>query len=256
MSNSSDDLKTLPLTAYELNSGAAIIRRAPSTREWMDKTAQRYAYRCLPLVIANQQGWQILSPFGFSATWNGSKAKEGVTFTFDDEPSNLVSSHFGSGIITFSIAYIFQTPEGHNLWTRGPVNAPKDGIAPLDGVIETDWSPYTFTMNWQITRSGHPVRFEAGEPICQILPFPRHYLETFEPRIQPIANNKPLLDQYTRWNQSRSSFIKDLATEGSKAREEQWQRTYMHGRDQDGRQFSEHQTKLSLNEFHRDTQEK
>nr|WP_234844589.1 DUF6065 family protein [Sinorhizobium meliloti] len=24
-----------------------------------------------------------------------------------------------------------------------------------DGIIETDWSPYTFTMNWRFTRAGH-----------------------------------------------------------------------------------------------------
>jgi Family of unknown function (DUF6065) len=29
-------------------------------RAWMDATDQRFAYRCLPLNIANAHGWEIL----------------------------------------------------------------------------------------------------------------------------------------------------------------------------------------------------
>ena len=39
---------------------------------------------------------------------------------------------------------------------QGPINRPKDGIAALPGIIETDWSPYSFTMNWMFTRPGTP----------------------------------------------------------------------------------------------------
>ena len=53
---------------------------------------------------------------------------------------------------------------------QGPINRPKDGIAALSGIIETDWSPYSFTMNWMFTRPGTPVRFEKGEPYCHIFP--------------------------------------------------------------------------------------
>ena len=34
---------------------------APLRREWMDTSADRYAYRCLPLLIANQAGWLALN---------------------------------------------------------------------------------------------------------------------------------------------------------------------------------------------------
>jgi Family of unknown function (DUF6065) len=43
---------------------------------------------------------------------------------------------------------VFRTPPGCNLYVRGPANSPKDGIAALEGIIETDWSEATFTMNW------------------------------------------------------------------------------------------------------------
>src|SRR4051812_49892163 len=51
---------------------------APISREWMDSAHQRHPYRCLPLVIANQCGWMLRNPVGFSAYWYGGVAAEGV----------------------------------------------------------------------------------------------------------------------------------------------------------------------------------
>ena len=34
----------------------------------------------------------------------------------------------------------------------GPFNQPKDAIQPLTAIVETDWAPFTFTMNWKFTR--------------------------------------------------------------------------------------------------------
>ena len=43
----------MKLTAYVIDGHTLDIRPAPIERAWMDNTAQRYAYRCLPLSIAN-----------------------------------------------------------------------------------------------------------------------------------------------------------------------------------------------------------
>jgi hypothetical protein len=161
----------------------------------------------------------------------------------------MITSHFGSGVLTFSVGYLMRTPPDTNLWIRGPVNMPKDGISPLEGIFETDWAPYTFTMNWQFTRADHPVTFRKGEPICRILPFPRNYLESFAPAIKPIGENPELKQQYDDWNASRSKFIEDLNNLEAEAVKEKWQRTYMKGQSPDGNVFASHQTKLSLKEF-------
>jgi len=237
------------LIAYDLCDDSLEIRAAPTQREWMDKTRERFAYRCLPLVIANQQGWQILCPCTFSAEWDGGSEKTNIRLSYAGHHSGMIDTHFGAGVLTFSIGLLFRTPPNHNIWVKGPSNHPKDGIYPLEGVIETDWSPYSFTMNWLFTRANHPVTFEKGEPICQIYPYPRNYLEKYRPEIVPIQKNPALQEQYTRWSLSRTTFIKDLEDPNSAARDEKWQRTYMHGKDQNGKAFPSHQTKLAIREF-------
>ena len=79
-------------------------------------------------------------------------------------------STFGSGILTFTIGYLFRTAPGYNLHVRGPANSPKDGIVALEGVVESDWTEAAFTMNWKVTRPNHPVVFEENEPIAMISP--------------------------------------------------------------------------------------
>ena len=44
---------------------------ATSSLKWVDTTSERFAHRCLPLLIANQNGWVILNSHRFRATWNG-----------------------------------------------------------------------------------------------------------------------------------------------------------------------------------------
>src|SRR5205807_231232 len=98
-----------------------------------------------------------------------------------------IKSHFGAGVVTFTIPYLFRTPKGVNLWVKGPTNYFKDGAAPLEGVVETDWAVSSFTMNWKLTRPGLPVRFARGEPICMIVPVPRGLAEELDPHQAPIA---------------------------------------------------------------------
>ena len=238
----------LELIAYQVSAETLPLRAAERRRDWMDATPDRYAYRCLPLVIANQAGWELLSPCDFTARWDGGPHKEAVTLHFDGAPSALIHAHFGSGILTFAAGYLFRTSHGYNLWCKGPANEPKDGIAPLDGIIETDWAPYPFTMNWKFTRPGD-VRFRSGEPIATLLPQRRGELARFVPSIRPIGLAPDLERQYGLWRESRSQFIADLNDPDSQARQQRWQRAYMQGRDADQREFPEHESKLQLAPF-------
>jgi len=239
----------LEITAYKIMDNPPPIRTADRKREWMDDTQDRFAYRCLPLSIANQTGWEILSPAGFTARWNGKNDLPAIKIKFDDEESPLIGSHFGHGVLTFTLGYLFRTTKAHNLWVKGPTNQFKDGISALEGLIETDWTPFTFTMNWQFTRKRHKIRFEKDEPICTILPYPRHYIGKFDPKLKVINENPKLYNQYVAWKDDREQFLRDLKNPDSEAVKAGWQKTYMKGEDQFGKVFAGHQTKVRTADF-------
>jgi len=242
----------MEITAYQVIEEPMEIRTADRRRQWMDDTTDRFAYRCLPLAIANQVGWEVLCPVGFTARWNGKDDLNAISIKFDGRnKTDLVGSHFGHGVLTFTLGYLFRTSKAQNIWVKGPTNMPKDGIAPLEGVIETDWTPFTFTMNWRFTRKRQKVRFEAGEPVCTILPYPRHYIGKFEPKIRNINENAKLYNQYTKWREDRIAFNEGLKEAGSEAAKAGWQRAYMKGETQEGEAFAGHQTKVRTRDFQR-----
>jgi hypothetical protein len=186
------------LVCYVRQGWTPRIAPASAKRQWMTDTPESFAYRCLPLAIANAHGWDVLSPCGFSARWHGGQNTGSIEIRLDPgtDPKKAPVSEFGNGILTFHVDGIMRTSEGWNLWVGGPPNAFKDGIAPLSGIIETDWSPYTFTMNWRFTRPDVWVRFEENEPFCHFFPTPRGAVAGLKPELRPMEDEPGLLETY------------------------------------------------------------
>lgn len=225
-----------------------VIRPAPLQRDWMDATTEKYAYRCLPLNIANCAGWEILSPGCFTAAWNGGAGKDAITVTPDEEGSNAPAiSHFGFGVMTFTIPGLLRTPQGIDLMVTGPINRPKPGIQALTGIIETDWSEFGFTMNWLFVDKDRPIRFEAGEPFCALIPVPRTLAERLEPAIITGDPNSDLWRKHMAHRLSRADFITNMKVEGSLERGKGWQRAYFAGPLDEV--TPSHRTKVKLKPF-------
>jgi len=242
----------MDLVCYLEPGWAPLLRPAPASRLWMDEAPEAFAYRCLPLNIANAHGWELLNPHGFEAVWDGGEGAQSVTIHPDAgaPPGRTAVSLFGLGTITFHVEGIIRTPPGWNLWVGGSPNRPKDAIAPLNGVIETDWSPFTFTMNWKFTRPNARVRFEALEPICFLFPVQRGALDAFEPRLAAMAEAPELRARFQAWSRARDDFQDRVRRDPPKAPADHWQKHYYRGVDTQGRaHVGDHQSKLRLKGF-------
>jgi len=238
------------IIAYPTVADPPKLRPAPSGRGWMDALPEAYAYRCLPLTMANAHGWEICTPVAFEAVWNGGPAKTDITIKTDDDGGLAPTSHFGSGILTFHVGYLFRTDPGISLLAQGPVNRPKDAIYALSGLIETDWSSYTFTMNWMFTRADTPVRFERDEPFCHVFPVSADVLEAAEPVVAPFESAGETYERHSSWSKSRNTFNADLLDPASRARSQKWQKDYYRGYHPDGEKGPDaHRTKLRLKPF-------
>ena len=240
----------MKLIFYAIGEGGAQLRAAPATRSWMDETSDAFAYRCLPLNIANAHGWEFLVPGAFSARWDGGGGSGAIDIRCSAGIHARPTSIFGHGVLTFHVNGIFRTEPGWNLFIGGSPNSPKDGIQPLNGVIETDWSPYSFTMNWRFTRADHWISFEEGEPFCFVFPVQRGVLETARPEIRELASDPALKTEYEQWSLERRNFSDRLMVKDSSESRMRWQKRYYRGltmQDQAG--IADHQAKLRLPEF-------
>ena len=219
------------LIAYRIHRIGQKIVAGRSRRRWMDETRHRFAYRCLPLTIANAMGWELLLPAKITAEWNGGSKTSDLNIETDDsvwKPEQLALSHFGHGILTFPINYLFRTEPGIALWARGIPNSPKDGIAPLEGIVETDWLPFSFTMNWQFTRAGRII-FEKDEPFCFVTPIAYRELECVTPEVMPLAEAPEIEAEFKAYGAARESFNTKLLNNDPLAVSQGWQKWYMRG---------------------------
>jgi hypothetical protein len=200
----------------------------------MDDFISKQPYRCLPLLIANTSGWDILTPSPFRATWNGDPNRhvliESPLNAAPNAHEYFVSSLFGGGTITFHPGWLFQTEPGWDLWVGGAPNSIKHGIQALTGVVETSWLPFPFTMNWRFSAPGS-VEFAAGEPFCFVAPTPHTALDTCEPIIKKFEDAPEMKAKADAWRADREKFMAEAA---GKTGEEGWGRHYFRGVYPDG----------------------
>ena len=229
------------------------VRPARAKRQWMDDFPDRHAYRCLPLSIANAFGWEVLCPIPVEIRWNGGMKVEDIEVVGLKElpggapVDHFCRSNFSRGIITFHLDYVIETEPDWGILATGPFNDPKPTATPLTGVVESDWLPYPFTMNWQLTRPGI-TRFEEGEPFCFFFPVPRQVLPDAELHIHRLADDAELQARHNQFKDARDEFMGRIKAGDREAIKEAWQRHYFVGRHPDGTLGTEHLNKLRLKE--------
>ena len=149
-----------------------------TTRDWFIK----HAYYCLPLVVGNQYGFGIKSLYDFTLEWNGGQQPGDLIVTVDNNgmQEQIISSHFGMGIVTIQNRFHFRTPLGINLVTMNPPNMFVPHIQNLTGVVETDNLRRDFTFNIKVTTPNVKVSIKAGDIIAAMLPVPRFSVENYK----------------------------------------------------------------------------
>lgn len=240
----------MELLCYALDEPAPDIVPGRPERDWMDKFNDRHPYRCLPLSIANTTGWEIQSPVSFRARWNGGPRAEDIKLeaighSTPEQVSRFAVSHFTEGVLTFHTGWLFRTPPGWSVMCSGAPNFVKDGIFPLTGIVETDWLPFPFTMNWKFTRPGEVI-FEKGDPFCFIMPLQTGAVDATEPSARRIAEEPELQKEYHAWSRLRTTFLTQLGARDPDAMKRAWQRFYFKGETLDGQEVKSHVSKRRL----------
>lgn len=173
-------------------------------RDWMDDTIEKFAYKCIPLKIANRYGWTVINPVDFSVSWFGGKSPANVEILSDDPEfldQNIIT-HFGGGTFTIELDFVIKTPEGHSLYLRGVPNKSYGILKPLDAIVETDWLPFPFTYNFMFMEPG-VVEFKKGDPLFCFFPIERNTVENFSIKSAFIEDDEEFFNDFLAYHESR-----------------------------------------------------
>src|ERR1700742_4236120 len=244
-----------PLIGFTTGVHAPPISPAPINRTWMSETRRGWANRCLPLLIANQGGWELRNPSAFTATWMGGNTPADLMIVPATRAAGqlLPASNFGYGILTRHLPILFRTQPDYDLLGRGAANHPKDAVSALEGVVETDWASSSFSMNWKFTRPLMPVRCETDEPICMMVPEHRGEVDEFAPELRPIESDEDLRRKHEFFLRSRHEMGQaQAATDTTAGERVPWEGDYARGHPADGEVGrQDHRTRRHLRPFSR-----
>jgi hypothetical protein len=206
-------------------------------RQWMQDT-ENHAYKCLPLTMANQWGWAIFAPCGTAGVWNG-KPKPGNIHFMEPKPSYALD-HFGYGVLTHSLPWVFRTPKGWDTLVTPCPNSPEMNLQGLWGIVETSWLAFTFTYNRRIIRPHEPFELRKHQPVCTIRPIQTAELERF--KLEQV-DDPEMVREYKEFAASRREYNNDK-TRGPKDFQGLYHRGANVGCPHAGK--GQHRTKLKL----------
>jgi hypothetical protein len=200
-------------------------------RDWFNS----HFYYCLPLTIGNQYGFAIKSRKTFTAIWNGREDRFSIKINVieDEDPSQIISSHFGSGIITIQNQFTLRTPPNINLMTIQPPNIFIAGLNSMTGVVETDNLRRDFTFNLKITIPNFEVKVNKGDIIAAFIPIPRNFVENFKlEHVRDIFSDEIHFSEINASNEfGKQRFNED------KLKPHEAGRKYFKGLDYDGSEY-------------------
>lgn len=247
----------MKITAYKLHENPLELIPGRKQRQWMDDTIHKYAYRCLPLQIANTTGWELLAPSDFLISWNGSNHKNGLHVHFENKSDKFAVSTFGWGIVTIHPGYLFKSSENVDMLVTGAPNFYVDYMSPLTGIVETFWCPFTFTMNWKLYKPG-TFQFKKGDPLCFILPI-QHDYSSLDVDMMDINDDTEVKQKFDEWASERRivntklDYIQQTNQGFSDMKPEQisthWEKNYYSGIDKSGNKEYNHIVKRTFPTF-------
>jgi hypothetical protein len=202
---------------------------------------QHHHYYCLPLVIGNQYGFGIKSLYDFTAIWNGEDGPNSIDITIKNKHGDpqIISSHFGHGIITVSNYFSLRTEPGMNLMVMPPPNYFIPNLVSMTAVVEADNIRRDFTFNLQIVEPNKKVIVKKGDVLAAFMPIQRYFIDNF--------SIKPVGEIFN--NQTIQKEIKDMSELGRQRDKEDppgppFGRKYFKGIHAFGEKFKDHQIKV------------
>lgn len=214
---------TIAIMGYQSDKTYNVIRdmRGQKTRSGFPKTATA----CLPMSIANQTGFAIVSLSDFTMRWDGGHEPSSVSITCDDKVVEGFYGHgedhvygnakqmlapFYSGMISIKHDFFLRTPLGVNLFVTQVPNNFIPATVPVSAMIETDNAVRDWVFNLKITVPNIDIHIKKGDPLIGLIPVPRFFSDSFELKsAYDIFDNETLKTTFKEALMT-SSEMKDL----------------------------------------------
>jgi hypothetical protein len=177
------------IIVYKNNPLGANIEQLSIKREWMEQTANKHAYQCMPVSLTNTMGWGISFPKEISFIWDG------VSDTTPDHIKILNGPEYcnvgrANGTLSFNTYLTFKTKKNITMLAFPVPNEFNENAQCFTTLISTSFYKSSFPIAWKILKPNVKITIPANKPVAAIIPISLKELENFEITIK--EKNPPL----------------------------------------------------------------
>lgn len=145
------------------------IKQTRVKRDWMDKTWEYHAYKCLPVTITNSIGYEISAPEDIVFIWDG------VDDTLPDhitilEGEKYCSTSRGNATLSFITNIIFETDQNVSMLHMPVPNYFREDFQVFSTIISTSWYRQMMPSVIKLMKANKEIVIKAGEPLATIIP--------------------------------------------------------------------------------------
>lgn len=162
--------QSIKLYLYESFDKNFLPKKPEPIKSWWneDNKTKNHANLCLPLIMANGLGFDILSPATFEVEWSGDEQEEAKIFSHESKSfESLITNHSACGSFTVQTKFIPKTEKGYFIFMKGIPNERRK-FSVMEGLVEAWWSPSTFGLVCLCNCPGK-FKIEKGEPIARMV---------------------------------------------------------------------------------------
>lgn len=172
-----------------------LIQASPK-RDWMDATLKKHAYHCLPLTLANTNGWVMELAQDVVVYWEGGNAETQII-----SGSGIYTGT--PGIVAFNIGWFIEAP-GCDV-TYGPLpNYFFPDASCLSASVDGEW-PEPVLAQW-LLKPGKEITFKQSMPVCFISIQPKYLLEEMQYEIKEKWNDAEYLEQRKEYGKAKQEI--------------------------------------------------
>lgn len=219
------------ILVYRQSFSSANIEQVSIKRKWMDETADKHAYQCMPISLANTLGWAISFPEDISFIWDGI-CDSTSTHVKIIKGHKFCSAARGNATISFNTFLKFKTSENITTLIMPIPNNFNENAQCFTTLISTSFYDSMLPIAWKIIKPNIEIFIPAGEPIATILPISLNDLQNFE----LIITNKEINNNENNEINKKLNFIKQKMQEGK------FSQLYRKAENYNGEKIGNHET--------------
>lgn len=197
------------IIVYRSEKHSANIEQISIKRDWMDQTANKHAYQCMPVSLANTLGWSISFPEEISFIWDG------ISDTSDSHIKILSGHKYCStaranATISFNTYLTFKTDKNITTLTMPVPNQFNENAQCFTTLISTSFYKSMLPISWKVLTPNIEIKIPAGYPVAVILPISLTDLQEFEIDIE----NESKINKYKNEIEENLQYVKEKSKIG------------------------------------------